>query len=49
MITASFPIVHSGKTQGVAVDINIENFSKLHAINEDYPGMYANVFSKNAR
>ncbi|MFT4106672.1 MAG: methyl-accepting chemotaxis protein [Lacrimispora sp.] len=44
MITAAFPIVHDGATQGVVmVDINVDNFSKLRSTSENYSTMFAEV------
>jgi len=48
MISAAFPIVHNGATQGVVlVDINVDNFAKLRSSNEDYPTMFAEVVTND--
>lgn len=48
MVTAAFPIISGGKTQGViVVDINVENFSKLKNSDEKYPTMSANVITQD--
>lgn len=46
-VTAAFPVVYKGNTKGVImVDINIENFDKLHAEDEKYPTMFCTIFSE---
>lgn len=46
MVTASFPIVHGGKTQGVvAVDINVDNFAKVKSSDEKYPTMFTDIIT----
>ena len=44
MISASFPIVYQGKTQGVIlVDINIDTFNGLRSTDDKYDTMYVDV------
>lgn len=46
MVSASFPIVHDGETEGVIlVDINIDTFSELRSSDENYPSMYVDVLN----
>ncbi|MGC4019544.1 MAG: methyl-accepting chemotaxis protein [Muricomes sp.] len=48
MVSAAFPIVHNSQTQGVVlVDINVDNFSKVHSSNEEYPTMFAEVITND--
>lgn len=47
-ITASFPIMHDGKMQGViAVDIDVSYFGQIKGSDEKYKTMYANVLDNN--
>lgn len=49
MVTASFPILLNGQTQGViVVDINVDNFSKVKATDEKYPTMYTNIYTEDS-
>ena len=44
MVSASFPIVYHGKTQGVIlVDINVDTFSGLRSTDDKYKTMYVDV------
>mgnify|MGYP000553298655 CR=1 FL=1 len=44
MVSASFPIVYHGKTQGVIlVDINVDTFSGLRSTDDKYNTMYVDV------
>ena len=46
MVSASFPIVYQGKTQGVIlVDINIDTFSSLRSTDSKYKTMYVDVLT----
>ncbi len=48
MVSAAFPIVNKGKTQGVVVvDINIDTFSKLNTSDSKYKSMYVDVYNAN--
>jgi len=48
MITASFPIVSGGKTQGViVVDINVDNFAKVKSSNDKYTTMSTDIFTQD--
>lgn len=48
MVTAAFPIVYDGETQGViCVDINVDNFDKLKSTDEKYPSMFTNVLTQD--
>ena len=49
MVSASFPIVYDGKTQGVIlVDINLNTFSQLRSTDSKYPSMYVDVLSDDS-
>lgn len=49
MISASFPIVYQGKTQGVIlVDINIDTFNGLRSTDDKYDTMYVDVLMGNS-
>ncbi len=49
MVTASFPIVFGGETQGViVVDINVDNFAKLKSSDEKYPTMAAFILTQDS-
>ena len=49
MVSASFPIVYQGKTQGVIlVDINISTFSNLRSSDSDYKTMYVDVLTDDS-
>ena len=48
MVSAAFPIVNKGKTQGViVVDINIDTFSKLNTSDSKYKSMYVDIYNAN--
>lgn len=48
MITAAFPIVSGGKTQGVVmVDINVDNFAKVKSSDEKYPTMFTDILTQD--
>ncbi|MFT4104124.1 MAG: methyl-accepting chemotaxis protein [Lacrimispora sp.] len=48
MVTASFPIVSGGKTQGViVVDIAVENFAKTKSSDEKYPTMFTDILTQD--
>ncbi len=49
MVSASFPIVYQGKTQGVIlVDINISTFKNLRSTDSDYKTMYVDVLTDDS-
>lgn len=49
MVSASFPIVYKGETQGVVlVDINLNTFSQLRSTNSLYPSMYVDVLTSDS-
>ena len=49
MVSASFPIVYKGKTQGVIlVDINIDTFSSLRSTDSKYKSMYVDVLTDDS-
>lgn len=49
MVSASFPIVYQGKTQGVIlVDINIDTFSSLRSTDSKYKSMYVDVLTDDS-
>lgn len=46
MITASYPVICNGAVKGViVVDINVDNFSKLHITDEKYPTLSSSIYS----
>lgn len=47
MVTISYPIVFDGKVQGViAVDIGVDNFSRVDIKNDKYPSMYTTIYDQ---
>ena len=47
MVTASFPIISSGKTQGVIlVDINVDQFSRVKSTDAKYETMFTNILTQ---
>lgn len=49
MVSASFPIVYNGKTQGVIlVDINLNTFSQLRSTDSKYPSMYVDILTNDS-
>ena len=49
MVSASFPIVYNGQTQGVVlVDINLNTFSQLRSTDSKYPSMYVDVLTDDS-
>lgn len=47
-ITASYPFVYEGKTQGsVIVDLNVAQFGSIDMTSDKYPTLYGNVISKD--
>ena len=49
MVSASFPIVYNGETQGVIlVDINLNTFSQLRSTDSKYPSMYVDVLTSDS-
>lgn len=48
MVTASYPLIVGGKTEGVILaDINVENFSKVKSTDEKYPTMFADILTED--
>lgn len=48
MVTASFPIISGGVTQGVIlVDIDASNFAKIKSTDEKYPTMFTNILTED--
>lgn len=48
MVTASFPIISNGKTQGtIVVDIDVEKFSRMKSTDEKYPSMFTNILTQD--
>lgn len=48
MVTASYPIISGGKTQGVILaDINVDNFSKMKSTDEKYPTMFTDILTQD--
>ncbi len=48
MITAAFPIVLEGKTQGViVVDIEVDRFANNESENEKYPTMFTDILTED--
>lgn len=48
MVTAAFPIVSGGETQGVIlVDINVDNFAKVKSTDEKYPTMFTDIITQD--
>ena len=49
MVTAAFPVVWQGKTQGVIiVDINVDNFSKVRSTHPSYDTMFVDICTDDA-
>lgn len=48
MVTASFPVVFNGETQGVIMsDINVDNFAQMKSTDEKYPSLFVEIITQD--